>query len=739
MNVPEAGILIPKKFAIEKDELLHDLGLYHRRWNKNLVSEAFDFAVMAHDEQYRHSGEEFVTHPIAVARILVELKTDHIAVAASLLHDVVEDNVGVTLEEIRHKFGDEIALLVDGVTKITGIKFKTYQDRQAETLRKMMLSMLKDLRVILIKLADKLHNMRTISAMTVRSQKRIALETREVYIPLAYRLGIAKVAREMEEHVLKVLDLAAYKKIASRITGTKEERESIIKDIIDPIVREMKRYDITAEVIGRVKSVASIYSKIRIRGKAADKIYDLLAIRIIVNQKSECYRVLGLIHDIYTPVTDHFRDYIALPKSNLYQSLHTKVKDSHDRIVEIQIRSAEMHNLAEIGIAAHWRYKEGTLQPDSLDDHFTWIRSLMEAHEESAEAGEFIESLKVDLFQDEIYVFTPEGKLIQLPRDATPIDFAFAIHSEVGYHAIAAKIRGQIVSMNHHLESGDIVEILTSDKQSPNIEWLKSVRTSKSRSLIKKWFRETQWEQSKVLGEEIIVTELKRLKLQKKMEVLEEVAMSFGHNILSDFYASVGSGKLPIGRVMRKLMPMIDTGKDALISRIIQKIDIGKKLVHVSGLDNLVIRVADCCNPLPGDPIIGFQEKGKGLDVHRNDCINVSMLLEDKTKIIQVTWDVESEDRFAVRIQVVADDRLNMLHDITEAISWAKVSLTKIEMHMEDSLAVGNLVAKVKNLPHLTKLIGRINRIKGVIKVERKDMTKNKAEEIEDSLSLQNE
>ena len=739
MNAPATTHKVFKKFAKDKAELLHDLGLYHRRWNQNLVSEAFDFAVEAHADQFRHSGEEFVTHPIAVAKILVELKTDHVAVAASLLHDVVEDNVGVTQEDIREKFGDEISLLVDGVTKITGIKFKTYQDRQAETLRKMMLSMLKDLRVILIKLADRLHNMRTIKAMTVRSQKRIALETREVYIPLAHRLGIAKVAREMEDYVLKVLDLPAYKKISSRITGTKSEREAIIKEIIDPISREMNLNDIKAEVIGRVKSVASVYNKMHTRVNSVDQIYDLLAIRIIVNQKSECYRVLGMIHDIFTPVTDHFRDYIALPKSNLYQSLHTKVKDTHGRIVEIQIRSADMHNIAEIGIAAHWRYKEGQLQPNSLDDHFAWIRSLMEAHQESAESGEFIESLKVDLFQDEIYVFTPGGKLIQLPREATPIDFAFAIHSEIGYHAIAAKIRGQIVSMNHPLESGDVVEILTADKQNPNIDWLKSVRTSKSRSLIKKWFRETQWEQSKSLGEEIIVTELKRLKLSKKNEVIEDVALSFGHNNVSDFYASVGSGQLPIGRIMRKLMPLMATGKDALISRIIQKIDISKRMVRVSGLDNLVISIADCCNPLPGDPIIGFQTKGKGLDVHRNDCVNVPTLLEDETKIIQVTWDVESEDRFAVRILVVADDRLNMLHDITEAISWAKVSLTNIEMHMEDSLAVGNLIAKVKNLPHLTKLIGRINRLKGVIKVERKDMHENNSEITEEFPSLKNE
>lgn len=709
------------KIEKEREELLTELAAYHRRWNRSLVENAFDFAVKSHHDQFRISGEEYITHPIAVAKILVGLKTDYMAVAASLLHDVIED-AGVPLEEIRDRFGEQIALLVDGVTKISGITFNTYQERQAESLRKMLLSMLKDLRVILIKFADRLHNMRTIDALPERSRQRIAMETRDVYAPLAYRLGIARVAREMEELSLRVLDRKAYDEILSRVLGTHKDRQIIIDELIEPIQRELDRLGIKAEVKGRVKSIASIYGKIHQQNKSYSEIYDLLAIRIIVQQKSECYRVLGVVHDIFTPVTDHFTDYIALPKTNLYQSLHTKVRDRGNRIVEVQIRTHEMHSLAENGIAAHWRYKEGHLQPDSLDDHFTWIRSLMDAHQEGAETGDFMDSLKIDLFQDEIYVFTPGGKLIQLPRGATPIDFAFAIHSQIGLNAIGAKIRGKIVSLNHILESGDVIQILTSPKQRPNVEWLKFVRTSRAKSLIKKWFRDTRWEQAKILGEEIIYYELRRLKLPQDPVELKDVAISFGYIELQDFYAAVGSGTISLGQVMRKLVPKVSPGKEALISRIIQKIEFGKNKVKVSGLDNLVISIADCCNPLPGDPIIGFQADGRGLHIHRTDCNIVGDLLEDETKVISVTWDVEREHRFKARISIIADDRQNLLRDITEAVAAAKVNIRKVEMHMEDQLAVGYLVAEVKNLPHLTRLISRVNKLKGILKAERQDI-----------------
>jgi len=653
--------------------------------------------------------------------ILVEIKTDYIAVAASLLHDVVEDG-NTTVEELEEKFGKDISILVDGVTKISGISFKTTQERQVESLRKMLLSMLKDLRVILIKFADRLHNMRTISAKPERSQQRIAIETRDVYAPMAYRLGIARLGREMEELSLRVLDPKAWVQISSQVASSDIERQTIVDEVIEPIRKELRKIGLTAEIKGRVKSIASIYNKIHKQGKSLDTIYDLLAIRIIVQQKQECYRVLGIVHNIYTPIPDHFFDYIALPKSNLYQSLHTKVHDRKNRIVEVQIRTHEMHSLAEIGIAAHWRYKEGVVQPDSLEEQFTWIRSLMEAHKESAETGEFLESLKIDLFQDEIYVFTPDGKLIQLPKGACTIDFAFAIHSEVGYHTIGAKVRGKMVPLNYVLESGDVVEILTSNNQRPNVEWLRFVRSSRARNRIKRWFRDTRWEQSKTLGEEMVTQELQRLKLPINIDELQEAAISFGHMELQDFYAAVGSGTITLGQVMRKLVPMVAPRREALISRIIQRIDRGKHKVKISGLDNLVISIADCCGPLPGDQIIGFQEDGHGLSIHRTDCNQVADLIDDETKVISVAWDVEREDRFKARVYIVADDRDNLLRDMTQVIASVKINLHKIDMHIEDNLVVGHLVAEVKNLPHLTRLITRLLQIRGILQAERLDI-----------------
>ena len=710
-----------QKFAAEKAELLASLDSYHRHWNREMVVDAYEFAITVHEGQWRQSGEPYFTHPLAVARILSELKSDYLAVVAGLLHDVVEDS-GVTVDDVRERFGEQVALLVDGVTKISELRFRTYEERQAEHIRKMLLSMLKDLRVILIKFADRLHNMRTIDALPRKSQERIALETRDVYAPLAHRLGIARITREMEDLALRVLDRPAYDDIQARIAHSDEARQAILDEIIAPIKRELDRLGIAADVHGRVKSVSSIYNKIHKRGKSFDDIFDLLAIRIIVQQKAECYRALGLLHDLYTPVSEHFNDYIALPKSNLYQSLHTKIRDAQSRIVEVQIRTEEMHQLAQNGIAAHWRYKEGQIQPGELDQQFQWIRTLMEAHQEGAETGEFMESLKVDLFHDEIFVFTPKGSLIQLPKGATPIDFAFAIHSDVGTHTIGAKINGKIVPLHHHLESGDTVDVLTSPNQHPLAEWLKWVRTSRARSRIKRWFRETRWDQACRLGEEIISTELERLKLRREEDELREVAVSFGYVEQPDFFAALGSGVLTLGQVMRKLVPKVAPDKETLIGRIVQRVSKGSRGIRVSGFDNLVISIADCCNPLPGDSIVGFQRSGQGVMIHRTDCTHVSELLDDDRKVISVAWDVEREDRFSSRIHIIADDRPNLLHDVTATFASLKINILRMDIHIEDNLAVGYMVVEVRNLLHLTRLIGKINQIRGVLKVERQDI-----------------
>lgn len=708
-----------RPFGEEKARLIAALTAYHRRWNPELIEQAFDFAVEMHRNQRRVSGEPYFVHPLAVAFILADLKTDYLAVAAGLLHDVVEDSP-VTIDDISAKFGPQVALMVDGVTKISELRFRTWEEQQAETLRKMMLSMLKDLRVILIKFADRLHNMRTIEALSKKSQLRIAAETRDVYAPLANRLGIARVAREMEDLALRVLDRPAYDAIAARIAGAVERRQAILTEFISPITRELKRVGIEAEIDGRVKSISSIYNKLQKQGKNFDEIYDLLAIRVIVQQKSECYRALGIVHDIYTPVTEHFTDYIALPKSNLYQSIHTKVVDSKKQIVEVQIRTEEMHQLAENGIASHWRYKEGQPLPEG-DAQLEWIRSLMEMHKEGAETGDFMENLKIDLVQDEIFVFSPKGRLVKLPREATPIDFAFAIHSSVGLHAIGAKVNGKMAALSTRLESGDIVDILTSPNQKPSAEWLKIVRTSRARQRIKRWFRETHWEQSRALGEEMISAELSRLKLRSDNGEITEIGVSFGYNELHDFYAAVGEGTLSLGQVMRKLVPRVAQDREGVLSRIIQRIG-RDQAIRVGGLDNLAISIAECCQPLPGDPIIGFQAAGRGVVIHRTDCRTISSLLDDERRVISVAWDVERDDRFLARIQIAADDRPNLLRDVTQALAVYKVNIKSISIHMEDRLAIGELLIEVRNLPHLTRVLGKINQIRGVLKVARGTM-----------------
>ncbi|MCF7810668.1 bifunctional (p)ppGpp synthetase/guanosine-3',5'-bis(diphosphate) 3'-pyrophosphohydrolase [bacterium] len=712
------------RFTAEKAQIMASIGAYHRRWNRQLVENAFDFAVDVHKDQYRQSGEPYFIHPLAVAQILTELKTDYIAVAAGLLHDVVEDAEGgsVSSQDIEEKFGSKVSMLVSGVTKFSEHRFHSYEERQAESIRKMLLSMMKDLRVILIKFADRLHNMRTIDALPRKSQERIALETRDIYAALAHRLGVAKIARELDDLSLRVLDRKTYDEITRRVYGSLEARQAILDEILIPIRRELENLSIHPNVQGRVKSISSIYNKIHKRGKNYDEILDLLAIRIIVQRKAECYQALGLVHELFKPVTEHFTDYIALPKSNLYQSIHTKVLDKHKRIIEVQIRTEEMHALAENGIAAHWRYKEGVYKTDELEEHFAWIRTLMEVHQENAETGEFLESLKIDLFHDEIFVFTPKGKLIPLPSGSTPVDFAFAIHSDIGLHTIGAKVGGKVVTLSAQLESGDTVQILASPKQRPSVEWLKFVRTSRARSRIKRWFRETRFDQAISLGSELIDAEINRLKLKYTNDDINEVAVSFGYVEKDEFFADIGSGVLTIGQVMGKLIPLVAPDKETLISRIVRKVSKDKKGIKVGSFENQVVSIADCCSPLPGDSIIGFQIPGMGIVIHRTDCNNVAQLIDEDRKVVSVDWDVEREDRFKARVQVIGDDRLNLLRDITHAISTLNINIISVKMHMDETLMVGQVVVEVRNLPHLTKMIGKINQIRGIIKAERLDI-----------------
>ncbi|MBM3324070.1 MAG: bifunctional (p)ppGpp synthetase/guanosine-3',5'-bis(diphosphate) 3'-pyrophosphohydrolase [Calditrichaeota bacterium] len=683
----------------------------------SLLDRAFRFAYEAHRGHFRLSGEPYIVHVIEVARLLAEIGMDDTTVAAGLLHDAVEDRP-VTLDDLRKEFGETVAMLVDGVTKIPELKYESTEEKQASNFHKMLLSMSRDLRVILIKFADRIHNMQTISHLPRKAQERIALETRDVYAPLAHRLGVGRLRWELEDLAFRVLEPRAYRELAQRITLKREEREAIVTELIPPIKKELDRLGIKARISGRVKHLYSIHNKIRVRGVSFDDILDLIAIRIIVQEVKDCYFTLGIVHSLFMPIQDKFTDYIATPKTNGYQSLHTSVFAPDGRKVEVQIRTEEMDRNAEYGIAAHWRYKEGAPHSEDLDRQMAWIRQLLDTQAEGS--GEFLENLKIDLFQDEIFVFTPRGKLITLPRRATPVDFAFAVHSGIGLHAMAAKVNGQIVPLSHPLKSGDVVEIITSANQRPNLDWLKFVVTTRARSKIKRWLKEQHYEESIRLGKEIIQRELGKMHLRKSEKELEEVAHSFGHGELSAFYAAVGSGDIALPNILRKLIPSDQPEvAESLLTRVLRKGKSTPTGVRIHGLENVAVNFGRCCQPLPGDRITGFITMGRGISVHRLDCPNISELMRQPQRNIPVEWDVERDTHFNVRVRIMAEDRKNLLRDITEAIASQDVNIISLEMKKEDAVSVGHMVLEVKSLPHLTRIMRRIMSIRNIFHVER--------------------
>ncbi len=684
-----------------------------------LLDRAFRFAYQAHQGQFRLSGEPYIIHLIEDARLLAEIGMDDTTIAAGFLHDTVEDTP-ITLEQLHSEFGETIAMLVDGVTKIPELKYESAEEKQASNFHKMLLSISKDLRVIVIKFADRIHNMRTISHLPRKAQERIALETRDVYAPLAHRMGIGRFKWELEDLAFKVLEPRAYRELAQKVALTHDEREAMVQVVLEPIKEELSRLGIKARVFGRAKHLYSIHNKIRIRGYTFDEILDLIAIRIVVQRVEDCYFVLGIVHSLFTPIPDQFYDYIATPKSNMYQSLHTSVFEPDGRKVEVQIRTEEMDRTAEYGIAAHWRYKEGSSRQDELDGQMAWIRQLLDSQNESSSSGEFLENLKIDLFQDEIFVFTPRGRLITLPQRATPVDFAFAVHTGVGLHAMAAKVNGQIAPLSRSLKSGDVVEIITSTNQRPNPDWLKFVTTSRARSKIKKWLKEQHYEESVRLGKDIIQRELTKLRLRKTTKEMEEVALSFGHSNLPDFYAAVGSGDISVPGVVRKLLPS-DRPEvaESLLTRVIRKVKGVEGGVRIHGLENVAVHFGKCCQPLPGDRITGFITTGRGVSIHRLDCPNISQLMRQPQRNIIVEWDVDRDTHFNARIRVMAEDRKNLLRDITEAIASQDVNIIFLDMKKEDAISIGHMVVEVKSLPHLTRVIKRMLAVRGIFHVER--------------------
>jgi len=696
----------------------------HKRFvpsaNVDLLNKAFDFSYESHKEQFRKSGEPFFAHCFEVAKILIELKMDSTTVASALLHDVAEDT-SVTIEEIEDEFGQDVALLVDGVTKISELKFESREQRQAENFRKMIISMIRDIRVILIKFADRLHNMRTIHYLPEQKRKRIAIETRDVYAPLAHRLGIAKIKWELEDLTLKALHPESYMELVNKVASKREEREKYIRRVTHPIRKELKLANIKATISGRPKHFFSIYGKMTKRQLPFEEIYDLLAIRVIVDRVEECYFVLGIVHNLYTPVQARFKDYIATPKSNFYQSLHTTVIGPDGKMVEIQIRTKEMNRTAEEGIAAHWLYKEGKKTEDELGKHLSWLRQVIEEQQDTKDPSEFMENLRVELFQDEVFVFTPKGDLFKLPVDSTPVDFAFAVHTDVGFHCLGAKVNGKMVPLDYKLQSGNNVEILTSPNQKPNRDWIKFVKTSKARSKIKRWLKDSFFDQSLKLGEEILLKQMKKQNIKKEDVDLDEIAQNMNFQNIDQLYASVGSGDTSIKAVMNRIAPeeSPEIVEESIIKKFISKTRSTAKGVKVQGLDNIMISFGKCCQPLPGDNILGFIAKGRGIVIHRSDCNNVLKLLENPERKIDVTWDVDKNKHFVVRLQLLGEDRKHFLLDVSESISQTDTNIVSIEMKASDTIVHSTITIEVRNLQHLTRIIKKISQVKGVISVER--------------------
>jgi guanosine-3',5'-bis(diphosphate) 3'-pyrophosphohydrolase len=701
-------------------EFIIHIESYNANIDIPLVRRAYEFSDRVHAGQYRESGDPYVEHCLNVAFILAELHMDSATIAAGLLHDTIED-AGATVSEIKQEFGDEIAEMVDGLTKMSGLRFKNAAEEQVEYFRKMLLSMARDIRIIVIKLADRLHNMRTLGHLPKGKRLRIALETREIYAPLAHRFGMARMKWELEDLSFKYLNPEEYEDAEMKITQTREEREVYVKDLKEHLDAAMEGAGIKCEITGRAKHLYSVHRKTSVRGVPFDQIYDLLAMRIIVDTISDCYHALGVIHTMWPPVPDRFHDYIANPKSNGYRSLHTTVIGPRGRMVEIQIRTHAMHYAAEYGIAAHWLYKEGKKTHGEIDQHMTWIREILEWQREMTNPEEFLEYLKIDLFPDDVFVYTPAGDLKQLPRGSTPLDFAFSVHSDIGFHCVGAKVNGRFVPLSTVLHSGDEVEIKTSPHQNPSSDWLMIVKTTRAKSKIKHWLRQKGYEQAVSLGKEMLERELKKAKIKAPTDTdLSDVASRVGFTSVEQMYSGLGSGTISVQTLMTKLQPPREEKEESsLIRRFFDQARGVSKGIKITGVENLMFRFAACCQPVPGEKIIGFVTRGRGLSIHRADCKNAAAILQEPERMVNVEWNVEKGQSFLVRLLAVVEDRKNLLKEITEAISDADVNVRGGEISEGIPPAKGRFVIEVQNYGQLARVMDKIRKVEGVLSVER--------------------
>ncbi|MBK8249494.1 MAG: bifunctional (p)ppGpp synthetase/guanosine-3',5'-bis(diphosphate) 3'-pyrophosphohydrolase [Gemmatimonadetes bacterium] len=696
------------------------------RLDTALLARAYDLSARAHSGQLRKNGDPFVTHCVEVAKILADLQLDTATVASGLVHDVIEDTE-VTYEDLAREFGTEIAQIVDGLTKIGHLPMNSTENRQVENYRKLLVSIAKDARVIIIKLADRLHNMRTLDWLAEEKRERIAQETMDLYAPLAHRFGMAKMKWELEDLAFKYLEPEAYRALAKLVQAKRGEREALIKALIEPLQRTLGEAGIReVEVTGRPKHLWSIHKKMLKRQRPYEEIFDLLAIRVLVNSVPDCYHTLGIIHDGWTPVQERIKDYIAQPKSNGYQSLHTTIFGPGRQLYEIQIRTRDMHRTADYGIAAHWRFKEESKSADELDRHLSWFRKVLELQLDAKDPAEFLEFLKLDLYQDEIFLFTPTGDVIQLPRGATPIDFAFAVHTEVGTHCQGAKVNGKVAPLSRELKNSETVEILTSPNARPSRDWLAHVRTGRARHKIRQWLRQEEEQSSAKIGREILEREVRRRRLAKLDEArLEAGATTLGLNDSHQLIASLGQGDLNVTQVLKALYPEAESPehipKPTAIERLVDRIRGTGKGIRIQGADGLMVRYAHCCQPVPGDPVVGYVTRGRGVSIHRGDCPNLLMLVHEPERRLDIDWQEQPGERFEVRLSLDGFDRRGLYADVAAAVSSTGTDIRSMELKTTDARVSGAAVVEVENLSHLQRIIKAVRRVKGIQDVQRKE------------------
>src|SRR5579863_2059261 len=709
---------------VQFEDIIRQVQSYRAGDDLSQLRRAYDFTAVQHAHQKRLSGEPFISHPLEVVYILAGMKMDPICLVAGMLHDVIEDT-HTTIERVRQDFGAEVARIVEGVTKISRIRFLSPEEQQAENFRKMVLAMVDDIRVVLVKLADRLHNMRTLEYLPPPRRERMARETLEIYAPIAHRLGMGKVRGELEDLAFRHLEPEAFEDLKRTIESRRKVSDEFLAEVRAQVEAKMKETNIPARVEGRVKRLYSIWQKLRRQQIPIEQVYDLLAVRIVTDNVKNCYGALGVIHNTWRPVPGRIKDFIAIPRPNLYQSLHTSVIGPHGQPFEVQIRTDEMHRVAEEGIASHWKYKDGRPLAQQDEERFAWLRHLVEWQQEMRDPGEFLSTLRIDLYPEEVYTFTPKGKVIVLPRDATPIDFAYAIHTEVGHRCIGAKVNGRIAPLKSRLKNGDIVEIQTQMNHTPSRDWLALVKTSRARNKIKHWINVAQRQRAVDIGKKLLEKEARKYDvILKKIadEDYQRAAREYGCSQLDDLYADIGYGKIAARQVLAKLAPSVpaEGGHPSRISTLKRALGLERDLaIQVHGHDDLLVYRAKCCNPIRGEEIVGYITRGKGIAVHSKSCPNVQNLMYDSDRRINVEWVGPKYSLYPVKLTLQTADRQGLLADVTSAISGVRSNIENIEAQTRDGGASIDITLDIVDLHHLDQIVSSLKKINGVYQVER--------------------